>query len=179
MALRIIIAVVLGGGIGLLVGLAGKAAGGQCPILCNPYIATGFGVVIALLLASRSQRMPGLDDTENLINISSEQEYDALIANDSPALVAFYTDYCPACHRQIPELARLADDRAGKVSVAVINARDLRGVAGREGVSAVPTLLLYRAGRLQKRMEGLTGAEDLARMVDELSAPQHGTGGKR
>ena len=176
MALRIIIAVVLGGGIGLLVGLAGKAAGGQCPILCNPYIATGFGVFIALLLASRSQPIPGLDDTENLTEIASEQEYDALIGKDIPVLVAFYTDYCPACHRQAPELAKLADDRAGKVSVAVIDARDLRGVAGREDVSAVPTLLLYRGGRLEKRMEGLTSAEDLAKMVDALSAPQDGTG---
>ncbi len=179
MALRIIIAVVLGGGIGLLVGLAGRAMGGQCPILCNPYISTGFGIVVALFLASRSQAVPGLDDSENLIKVASEQEYDALIGKGAPVLVAFYTDHCPACHRQVPELARLADDRAGKASVAVVNAGKLRSVATREDVSAVPTLLLYRAGRLEKRIVGLTAAEDLAKMLDAASAPQDSTGGGR
>ena len=177
MALRIIIAVVLGGGIGLLVGLAGRSMGGQCPILCNPYISTGFGVFIALLLASSSQTVPGLDASENLIKVTSEQQYDALISRDGPVLVAFYTARCPACHRQIPQLAELADDWVGKASVAVVNAGKLPGVAGREDVKAVPTLLLYRGGQFKERLEGLTAAGDLAKMLDALaSPPQDGPG---
>ncbi len=177
MAPRIIIAVVLGGGIGLLVGLAGKSMGGQCAILCNPYISTGFGVFIALLLASSSQTVPGLDASENLIKVASEQEYEALISKDGPVLVAFYTSRCPACHRQIPHLAELADDQVGKASVAVVNAGKLPGVAGREDIKAVPTLLLYRAGQLEKRLEGLMAAEDLAKMLDASASPlQDGPG---
>ena len=177
MALRIIMAVVLGGGIGLVVGLGVKSMGGQCPILCNPYISTGLGVFIALLLASRSQTVPGLDASENLIKVASEQDYEALISKEGPVLVAFYTSHCPACHRQIPELARLADDRGGKASVAVVNAGRLSDVAGREDVKAVPTLLLYRAGQLVRRLEGLTAAEDLAKMLDASAyPPQDGPG---
>jgi thioredoxin 1 len=166
--LRIITSVVLGGGIGLAVGLAFKSAGGQCPLLCNPYISTGLGVFIALLLASRSQTVPGLDASENLIQVASAQQYDALIGSEGPVLVAFYTSHCPACHRQMPDLARLADDKVGRARVAVVNARKLSGVAARENIKAVPTLLLYRAGQLEKRIEGLTGAKDLAKMLDEL-----------
>ena len=86
-------------------------------------------------------------------------------------LVAFYTSHCPACHRQVPELAKLADDQMGRASVAVVDARRLSSVAGRENIKAVPTLLLYRAGQVEKRLEGLTAAEDLAKMLHALASP--------
>lgn len=47
---KVLIGVLLGGGIGFLVGYWGKCASGACPLTSNPYISTIIGAVIGLLI---------------------------------------------------------------------------------------------------------------------------------
>ncbi|MGD8240736.1 MAG: thioredoxin family protein [Armatimonadota bacterium] len=169
MALRIVLAVIIGGAIGLGVGMAGRALGGQCPLLCNPYVATGLGVVVALLLASRAGGAEALLTSENLVRVDSPETYERAVGPSAGvALVAFYTRHCPSCHRQLRAVSRLADRFAGRATVAVVDANAVPAVAGEEGIRAVPTMLLYRDGEQVRRFSGVTDEEELAARVDEL-----------
>ena len=49
---RIIIGVVVGGGIGFLVGYIGKCSSGMCPLTCNPIVSTIIGALLGLLFAT-------------------------------------------------------------------------------------------------------------------------------
>jgi hypothetical protein len=50
--MRIIIGVLIGGGIGFLVGYFGKCASGTCPLTGNPIVSTIIGALLGGLLAA-------------------------------------------------------------------------------------------------------------------------------
>jgi hypothetical protein len=50
--LKIVLGVVIGGGIGFAVGYFGKCASGACPLTGNPIISTIVGVLIGALIAA-------------------------------------------------------------------------------------------------------------------------------
>ena len=48
---RIIVGIVIGGGIGFAVGYFGRCSSGACPLTSNPYISSFYGAIVGLLLA--------------------------------------------------------------------------------------------------------------------------------
>jgi len=174
MITRIVLAVLLGGGIGLAIGMVGRSAGGQCPILCNPYVSTGLGVLLGLILASRSGSVSALPRSQNLVSLDSEASYRQTVAAGKVALVEFYTNQCPACRAQLPELNALADEFAGKATVATLNAGRLSAVTKAEGIEAVPTTLIFRDGRCVETVVGMRPAKELARLLEKQLAESTG-----
>ncbi len=168
MVLRIVLAVLLGGGIGMVVGLIGKSAGGQCPIACNPYISTGLGVIVGLVLASRGGSVDAMPHSTNLLRLDTTAAYEQTVSSPGQVvLVEFYTSQCPACRAQLPALNALADRFAGKATVAVANAAALSDVAMREGIEAVPTMLVYRDGKLVETLVGLKKEKELSALLEK------------
>ncbi|NLW50907.1 MAG: thioredoxin family protein [Candidatus Brocadiaceae bacterium] len=169
MVLRIAVAVLVGGGVGLGVGLVGSRLGGQCPLACNPYISTAIGVVMGLLVASSGG---GVMPASALVKMPrSDDEYSLVIGQDGVVVVEFHTRNCPACARQAPIIDSLAERLAGRATVATVDARRLRRAAHAEGIGTVPTTLIFRNGRRAERLVGLTDEETLARLVERhLSA---------
>jgi thioredoxin 1 len=175
MVLRIALAVVLGGGIGLIIGLIGRSAGGQCPLACNPYVSTGLGVIIGLVLASRGSSVEAQARSANLLKLDTEAAYQqAVAAPGRAALVEFYTPQCLACRKQLPVLNTLADRFAGKVTVAVVNAAALRDVARQQGVSAFPTMFIFKDGQRLETIIGLTTEKELAQLLEKYIAERPG-----
>lgn len=173
--LRIVLAVAIGGGIGLAVGSVGKALGGQCPIACNPYVSTALGVVVALALAGSTVSLESLYGP-NVLRIGSEAAYDELVAGEGKvALIEFYTPQCPACRRQAPVISEMADRFAGRAAVAVVNARKASALAQRERMDALPTLVLYKDGRRAATLAGFKPEGELAALIEGPAEQGGGT----
>ncbi|MFO8006369.1 MAG: thioredoxin family protein [Candidatus Brocadiia bacterium] len=172
MVWRIVAGVAIGGGVGLAVGMAGKSVGGECPILCNPYISTGLGVFLGLLLASRSGGVDRQLESPHLLRPDTADAYRRLIASEDVLLVAFYTQHCPSCHEQMTVVDNLADRFAGGVAVAAADARRLDGIVEEEAISAVPTMLLYKRGERIRTMRGLTPEEELVELLERYSGEE-------
>ena len=51
--MKIILGVLIGGGIGFALGYWGKCSSGGCPLTSNPYISTIIGIVLGIIIASR------------------------------------------------------------------------------------------------------------------------------
>jgi thiol-disulfide isomerase/thioredoxin len=176
MVLRIALAVLVGGAVGLTVGLVGKSLGGQCPLACNPYVSTGLGVVIALILAGGTGSVDALPRSRSLLAIDSDDAYrQAVSGTGKVTLVEFYTRYCPACRQQLPVLNVLADRFAGRAAVATVNASELSELAGREGISAVPTILVFRDGRRVETVVGFRNEPELTALLERHSGRAAGT----
>ena len=167
---RIILAVAIGGGIGLLIGTFGKAMGGQCPIACNPYVSTALGIVVALVLASRGEVAAARPQSEAVLLLDSQAAYEEAVSGpDKVALVEFYTTYCPVCRRQMPIIEKLADRFEGRVTVAVLDAQKVPAVAAAHGIRAVPTLIVFKDGRAVWKNVGLSGESELADVLDKYA----------
>lgn len=75
-----------------------------------------------------------------------------------PVVVDFYADWCPPCRMMEPAVETLADEFAGRVKFGKLNVDDNQDIAIQYGVMGIPTLGLFRDGKLIDRLVGYPGA---------------------
>ena len=75
-----------------------------------------------------------------------------------PVVVDFYADWCPPCKMMEPVVEQLADEFAGKVKIGELNTDDNQEIAIRYGIMGIPTLGMFRDGKLVDRMVGFPGS---------------------
>jgi thioredoxin 1 len=100
-------------------------------------------------------------------------EADVLHANQ-PVVVDFYADWCPPCKMMEPAIEQLSTEFAGKVKIGKLNTDYNQEIAIRYGVMGIPTLGLFKAGKLVDRMVGYPGgAGPIRRWIQEnaVAAP--------
>lgn len=88
-----------------------------------------------------------------------------VLAHDRPVLVEFWAQWCAPCRMMGPVLARIAEERAGTVTVVKINADENPSTARDYAVLGLPTLLLFRDGR---PVRSIVGARSVARLLTEI-----------
>ncbi|MFO0583719.1 MAG: thioredoxin [Anaeromyxobacter sp.] len=92
---------------------------------------------------------------------------DAVERSPLPVLVDFTAEWCAPCRVLEPVLEGLARDRAGTLRVARLDVDVNPATAERFGVRSMPTLLLFRGGRV---VQQVVGAMSRARLEKLLGA---------
>jgi thioredoxin 1 len=67
-----------------------------------------------------------------------------------------------------PIIEEFAKDYQSKAKVCKLNTDEARDSAMEFGISAIPTLILFKDGQVQKKWVGLTSKKELAEAIDEL-----------
>ena len=83
-------------------------------------------------------------------------EADVLNASE-PVVVDFYADWCGPCRMMSPVVEQLAGEYAGKVTIGKLDVDVNQEIAIRYGVMGIPTLGLFRGGKLVDRLVGYPG----------------------
>jgi len=83
-------------------------------------------------------------------------EADVLNSAD-PVVVDFWAEWCPPCKMMEPAVESLADEFAGKVKIGKLDVDANQDIAIRYGVMGIPTLGLFKDGKLVDRMVGYPG----------------------
>ena len=105
---------------------------------------------------------------ETVIHVS-ETTFDAEVLKSShPALVDFWAPWCGPCRAIAPALDELAEEYKGKVRVAKINVDENRKLAGDHGIQSIPTMLLFKDGKVVDKVIGLVPKERLKALVDKV-----------
>jgi thioredoxin 1 len=94
-------------------------------------------------------------------------EVDVLSASE-PVVVDFYADWCPPCKMLEPVVEQLSTEFAGKVKIGKLNTDHNQEIAIRYGVMGIPTLGLFKGGKLVDRLVGYPGgAGPIRRWIQE------------
>ena len=105
---------------------------------------------------------------ETVIHIS-EGTFDAEVLKSSqPALVDFWAPWCGPCRAIAPILDELAEEYKGKVKVAKINVDENRKLAGDHGVMSIPTMILFKDGKVVDKLVGLVPKDRLKALMDKV-----------
>ena len=87
--------------------------------------------------------------------INSAKEFDELVESGKNVLVDFYADWCGPCKMQAPIVSAIAEENSDVV-VAKLNVDDVEDVAERFNIVSIPTLLIFKGGKLVKNFVGVT-----------------------
>jgi thioredoxin 1 len=85
-------------------------------------------------------------------------------------LVDFWATWCGACHMLTPVLAQIAAERAGKLRVVKVNADDNQRTAAKFAVRSLPTLLLFKDGKLVAQIVGAVPKARIEAVLEQHSA---------
>ena len=106
--------------------------------------------------------------SSNVLTITDDSFESEVVQSDQPVLVDFWAEWCMPCKMLAPTIDELAEEYAGKVKIGKVDTEDSRDTATKYGISAIPTLLLFKGGEVVKKFVGLQQKNDLKAAIDEV-----------
>jgi thioredoxin len=85
----------------------------------------------------------------------TEDTFDETIKNaKGPVLVDFWAAWCGPCKAIAPYLDQIAGEMEGRATVAKVNVDENGDLSARFGVRSIPTLLVFKDGRVVDQTVG-------------------------
>lgn len=82
-----------------------------------------------------------------------------------PVFVDFWGSWCAPCKMMEPVMEELAKEFAGKVKVGKLNVDQNSATRSEFGIAAAPTFILFKGGKVLKRVIGSQSKRHLVRMI--------------
>ncbi len=96
----------------------------------------------------------------------TDATFDQMVQNaDTPVLVDFWAQWCGPCHMIAPAVEALASEFSGRLLVGKLNVDENPRVAARYGIMSIPTLLVFKNGRVVDQIVGALPAPALRQRV--------------
>ena len=85
----------------------------------------------------------------------SDATFPAEVRKPGAILVEFWAEWCGPCHRVAPVLEEVARARADRLRLGKMNVDENPATPSRFGITSIPTMLLFKDGKL---VDGIVGA---------------------
>jgi thioredoxin 1 len=103
---------------------------------------------------------------QNTLSFTDASFDSDVINSDKPVLVDFWAEWCGPCRMMAPTVDAVADEYAGRVTVGKLNVDENGGTAMRFNIRGIPTLLLFKGGRIVEQRVGAIGKTDVQKMLE-------------
>lgn len=100
------------------------------------------------------------------VEITDDNFETEVIKSDKPVLIDFWAVWCGPCKLIAPIVEELATEYDGKVKIGKLDVDSNQQTAIKFGVRSIPTLLLFKDGKLK---ETIIGAVPKKNIVDKLN----------
>lgn len=92
-----------------------------------------------------------------------------LINGEKPVLVDFFATWCGPCKMMSPILEDVSKKVGEKASVLKIDVDKNQHAASHYGIQGVPTLILFKKGKIMWRQSGVVPANQLVKIIEQYS----------
>ena len=108
--------------------------------------------------------------SEHIAHISDDQFEEQVLKSADPVLVDLWAEWCGPCKMIAPILEDIAAAYKGKLKVAKIDIDHNQKTPRDYNVRGIPTLMVFKGGKVQATQIGAVSKTQLARIIDKAIA---------
>ncbi|MBN1851251.1 MAG: thioredoxin [Pirellulales bacterium] len=106
----------------------------------------------------------------NVYKLSEHNFRKEVLMSSIPTLVDFWAPWCAPCRAVGPIVEQLAAERGNSVKVAKLNVDEAPDVAAAYAIHSIPTLIIFKDGKIVHRFIGVRSKVELELALDRIAA---------
>jgi thioredoxin 1 len=103
---------------------------------------------------------------ESIESFTDQNWEKEVVSSEKPVLVDFWAEWCKPCIAMVPDLEAVAQTYQGRLRVGKVNVEENNDVAFKYNVTAMPTLLVLKGGKVLDQRIGKMSKDALIKLVE-------------
>ena len=96
----------------------------------------------------------------------TKENFNDVLASQVPVLVDFWAPWCGPCRMIAPVVEGISEELGEKAVIGKINVDEQPELASRFGVMSIPTLAVFKDGRLTGSLVGVRSKQDILKLLE-------------
>ena len=101
------------------------------------------------------------------IHINNQNFESEVIQSEIPVVVDFWATWCGPCLMVAPVLEELANEYENRIKVCKLDVDNNRETAGAYGIQSIPTIMIFKEGKMVDRLIGAVPKSEFKKMIDK------------
>lgn len=108
----------------------------------------------------------GASDSPNLLKLTDSNYVNQI--KRGVTLIDFWAPWCMPCKVQGPIVSEVADKMVGRAAICSINIDENKRSALKFGIRSIPTILIFKDGKVVKQLVGVKSKSVLIKTIESL-----------
>ncbi len=104
--------------------------------------------------------------SDNILAVTDTTFEDQVLNSETPVVVDYWAEWCGPCKMIAPILDEIAEEYAGKLTVAKLNIDENQETPQKYAVRGIPTLMIFKNGNVAATKVGAMSKSQLSAFID-------------